>query len=363
MHYTRLSFLWHLIGGFDLAAEWNGIENIFQVEIDEFCQKVLQKNFPQTKKYKDIKEFNGKEYEGKINIISGGFPCQPFSIAGKRKGTDDDRHLFPEMLRVISEVKPDWVIAENVYGLLNIQDGMVFEQVCIELENLNYEVQAFIIPACGKNAPHKRDRLWIIANSGCKYGTGKPHEREINRKIHSKETTTKLERPISNDRERTTANTDNKWELQQERIIKNKRERISNRDKITPDTEPKRLERHNEQCPTVSKQNERVQFRAEISGSKYKQSSANTKRRQLGELRDKSKEEGTYTGNELLGDQFGLSWLQVATRFCRMDDGVSEELYKLETSDRVARLKALGNAIVPQVAYEILKSIKKNYYE
>jgi DNA (cytosine-5)-methyltransferase 1 len=324
VHYTRLSFLWHLIGGFDLAAEWNGIENIFQVEIDEFCQKVLQKNFPQTKKYKDIKEFNGKEYEGKINIISGGFSCQPFSIAGKRKGTDDDRHLFPEMLRVISEVKPDWVIAENVYGLLNIQDGMVFEQVCTELENLNYEVQAFIIPACGKNAPHKRDRLWIIANSGCKYGTGKPHEREINRKIHSKETTTKLERPISNDRERTTANTDNKWELQQERIIKNKRERIRYGDRsITP----------------------------------------NSERGQLGRVRDESKEKGAYTSNELFGEQFGLSWLQVATRFCRMDDGVSEELYKLETSDRVARLKALGNSIVPQIAYELFKSIKKNYYE
>jgi DNA (cytosine-5)-methyltransferase 1 len=324
VHYTRLSFLWHLIGGFDLAAEWNGIENIFQVEIDEFCQKVLQKNFPQTKKYKDIKEFNGKEYEGKINIISGGFSCQPFSIAGKRKGTDDDRHLFPEMLRVISEVKPDWVIAENVYGLLNIQDGMVFEQVCIELENLNYEVQAFIIPSCGKNAPHKRDRLWIIANSGCKYGTGKPHEREINRKIHSKETTTKLERPISNDRERTTANTDNKWELQQERIIKNKRERI----------------RYGDRSITL-----------------------NSERGQLGRVRDESKEKGAYTSNELFGEQFGLSWLQVATDFCRMDDGVSEELYKLETSDRVARLKALGNSIVPQIAYELFKSIKKNYYE
>jgi DNA (cytosine-5)-methyltransferase 1 len=341
------------IGGFDLAAEWMGIENIFQVEIDEFCQKVLQKNFPETKKYKDIKEFNGKEYEGKINIISGGFPCQPFSQAGKRKGTDDDRHLFPEMLRVISEVKPDWVIAENVYGLLNIQDGMVFEQVCTELENLEYEVQAFIIPACGKNAPHKRDRLWIIANSRCKYGQRESDKRKSNREIHSEKTTALPKRPISNDGEGDIAYTNKKRELQQERFIKNKRERISNRDKITPNPETEGLEKG----LGYAKGTDESRLRQSNT-----ESSPYSERRQFGRLRDESKEERSQNGNELFGDQFGLSWLQVATDFCRMDDGVSEEFYKLETSDRVARLKALGNAIVPQVAYEIFKAIKKNYY-
>src|ERR1035437_6652326 len=153
------------IAGFDLAAEWAGIENVFQVELDKFCQKVLTKRFPNTKKYLDIKEFDGTEYRGKIDIISGGFPCQPFSVAGQQKGTDDERHLFPEMLRVVSEIQPSWVIAENVYGLLNIQNGMVFEQVCASLENLGYEVQTFCIPALSVNAPHKRNRIWIIANN------------------------------------------------------------------------------------------------------------------------------------------------------------------------------------------------------
>jgi len=135
------------IGGFDLAAEKNGIENIFQVEIDPFCQKVLRKNFPNTKIYSDIKEFNGKEYEGRIDIISGGFPCQPFSQAGQRKGAADERALFPEMLRIISEIKPAWVIAENVFGITNIDDGQYLESVLASLESIGYEVQPFIIPS------------------------------------------------------------------------------------------------------------------------------------------------------------------------------------------------------------------------
>ncbi len=99
-----------------------------------------------------------------IDLITGGFPCQPFSHAGKRKGTDDNRYLWPEMLRVISDFKPTWVIAENVRGILTINDGMVFEQVCLDLEGEGYEVQPIIIPACAVNAPHRRDRVWFVAN-------------------------------------------------------------------------------------------------------------------------------------------------------------------------------------------------------
>lgn len=146
------------IGGFDLAACWAGIETRWQVEIDNFCNKVLEKHFPNAKRYKDIKEVKGLE---RVDIISGGFPCQPFSIAGKQKGKDDDRYLWEEMLRIIREVKPSYVIGENVANLWN----MGFENLLVDLENEGYEVESFIIPACATGAPHKRNRIWIIAYS------------------------------------------------------------------------------------------------------------------------------------------------------------------------------------------------------
>ena len=153
------------IGGFDLAAIWAGWDNIFQVEANPFCQQVLTKHFPHVTKYKDIREFNGKKYRGAIDILSGGFPCQPFSAAGKRKGKSDNRYLWPEMLRVIKEVQPRWVLAENVYGLVTLKGGMVLETVCADLEGSGYEVQPYIVPACAIGAIHKRERIWILAHA------------------------------------------------------------------------------------------------------------------------------------------------------------------------------------------------------
>lgn len=153
------------IGGFDLAAEWAGWENTFQVEINDWCRRVLKKNFPNAQQYGDIKQFSGINWRGKIDVISGGFPCQPYSSAGLRKGTDDERHLWPEMLRVIREVAPRWVVGENVFGIVTWENGLVFEQVHIDLEAEGYEVQAFVLPAASTNAPHRRDRTWFIAHS------------------------------------------------------------------------------------------------------------------------------------------------------------------------------------------------------
>ena len=141
-----------------------GWENVFQVEKDPFCQAVLKKNFPNTKRYGDIKEFDGTKYRGTIDVVSGGFPCQPYSNAGKRKGKDDERHLWPEMLRVIREIQPSYVVGENVGGLLTWNNGLVFDEVQIDLENSGYQVQPIMVPACAKNAPHRRDRIWIIAH-------------------------------------------------------------------------------------------------------------------------------------------------------------------------------------------------------
>lgn len=153
------------IGGFELAARWVGWETIAVSEIDPFCQKVLQYHFPGAQLHGDIKTTDFTGYSGQCDVITGGFPCQPFSAAGKRRGTADERYLWPEMLRVINEAKPRWVIGENVRGLVNWDGGLVFDTVCTELENIGYEVQPFIIPACSVNAPHRRDRIWFIANA------------------------------------------------------------------------------------------------------------------------------------------------------------------------------------------------------
>jgi DNA (cytosine-5)-methyltransferase 1 len=150
------------IGGFDLAAEWMGWENVFHCEWMEFPRKVLDYHFPDADSHIDICKTDFTKYANTIDILTGGFPCQPFSLAGKRKGTDDERYLWGEMLRAIQEIKPRFVIAENVFGITNIDGGLVFEQVCLDLENEGYEVQPFIIPACAKNAPHRRDRCWFI---------------------------------------------------------------------------------------------------------------------------------------------------------------------------------------------------------
>lgn len=151
------------LGGFDLAAEWMGWENKFSCEIDPFCQRVLRHHFPSTNHYGDIRSIDGREWRGKIDVLTGGFPCQPFSNAGERRGEDDDRFLWPEMLRVIREVQPTWIVAENVRGIVSIDEGLVFERVCSELEANGYEVQPFCIPACAVQAPHRRERLWFVA--------------------------------------------------------------------------------------------------------------------------------------------------------------------------------------------------------
>ena len=158
------------IGGFDLASEWMGWENVFHCEWNEFGQKVLKHYWPNAESFDDITKTDFTKYHGTIDIISGGFPCQPFSSAGKRKGTEDERYLWGEMLRAIQEIKPKYVVAENVFGITNIDGGLVFNQVCIDLENEGYEVQPFIIGAASKNAPHRRYRCWFIAidpNSKC----------------------------------------------------------------------------------------------------------------------------------------------------------------------------------------------------
>ena len=162
------------IGGFDLAAEWMGWENVFHCEWNSFGQRVLKHYWPNAESFNDITKTDFTKYANKIDILTGGFPCQPYSSAGKRLGKEDERHLWPEMLRAIREISPSFVVGENVRGLTNWNGGMVFDEVCAELENLGYQVAPIIIPACGVGAPHRRERVWFIAKntmrSGCVHG-------------------------------------------------------------------------------------------------------------------------------------------------------------------------------------------------
>lgn len=153
------------IGGFDIAAEWAGWMNAFNCEIDPFCRKILKYHFPKAEQYEDIRTTDFTIWRDKIDVLTGGFPCQPFSFAGKRKGTADDRYLWPKMLRVIRTVRPRWVVGENVYGIINWSQGMVFEQVCADMEAEGFEVQPYILPACGVDAPHQRYRTWFVAHA------------------------------------------------------------------------------------------------------------------------------------------------------------------------------------------------------
>lgn len=181
-----------LFSGFgapDLAAEWMGWRNAFHCEINEFCITILNYWFPDAEHYSDITRTDFTPWRGRVDVLTGGFPCQPFSVAGQRKGADDNRYLWPQMLRSIREIRPTWVVGENVGGILTmVQPGKeadvesgsslfgedykesvcreeyVTETICKDLEREGYSVQPVLIPACAVGAPHRRDRVWFIAH-------------------------------------------------------------------------------------------------------------------------------------------------------------------------------------------------------
>jgi len=150
------------IGGFALAARRVGWDTIGFCEIEPYCQKVLRKHWPDVPIYDDVRELDGRAI-GHVDIISGGYPCQPFSVAGQRRGEEDDRHVWPEFARLIREIKPAYVVCENVAGHISL--GL--DQVLSDLEGLGYTTETFVIPACAVDAPHRRDRIWIIAYAMC----------------------------------------------------------------------------------------------------------------------------------------------------------------------------------------------------
>lgn len=199
-----------LFSGFDapsVAAYWMGWENAFHCEINDFCNTILKYWFPNSKHYEDITKTDFSQWRGQIDILTGGFPCQPFSVAGQRKGADDNRYLWPHMLRAVREIRPTWVIGENVAGILTmvqpgeevevgsqatlfgednrkrvlLQQEYVVETICKDLERERYSVQPMLIPACAVGAPHRRDRVWFVARRAAANASSNGRQAETER--------------------------------------------------------------------------------------------------------------------------------------------------------------------------------------
>ena len=332
-------YLFAGIGGFELASQRAGIKPVWSNEIDPYCCNVLRKNFSHEIIGKDIRQLKNLPY---VDIISGGFPCQPFSIAGKRGGEDDNRFLWPEMLRIISEVKPPWVIGENVAGILSMENGKIFEGICTSLENEGYTVQAYNIPACGVGAWHRRERIWIIAHND---NFGYKQELPLQARNEGKEVITigSSENVSHSNRNGNTAKLDTG----------------TNRSKA------KRGEDSNQQERETSN-GKRV--RSEFIASGEDVANATSKGLQNGRISQmgQSTKEQEFKRQDLSGRQWGEPEPRmggVVTRLSDRMDGYWDK--EPEGIPRVAkgipkrkqRLEGLGNAIVPQVAYEIFKSI------
>ena len=313
------------IGGFDLGFERAGMEIAWQVEIDEFCNKVLAKHWPNVKRFKDVKTVSGKELEP-VDLLCGGVPCQPASCAGKRRGTKDDRWLWKEPFRIIAELdpKPKWCVFENVRGLLTLENGLVFDNLLSELENLGYETRTFCLPACAVNAPHRRDRVWIVANSRCEHGERAEVNGKLNRPLSCEENASMSERPTSNDGQGIITDS----ELRGRQMPEPENIGQCGTAQTEWSEQANRIEGQDSHAPDSS--NQRLQG-CERPGSHGEGQAAH----------------GSITERNNTWDE---PWFEVAQRFCKLDDGLPDRLARpARNRNRVQKLKALGNAVVPQI--------------
>ena len=325
------------IGGFDLAADWMGWDNLFHCEWNPFGQRVLKHHFPKSISYNDITKTDFTIHEGSVDILTGGFPCQPYSTAGKRLGKADERHLFPHMLRCIKEVKPRWVIGENVRGLVNWNGGLVFNEVYDDLEREGYEVQSFLIPAAGVNAPHQRYRIWFVAYS-----------KDV--RYESSKTSNEWEKYIQKDRNgiRTIPKSNGEiWD------VTNSNSRGLERT-ITEGWNSKYVKRENgsfTQEPNVT------------NSSSVRLEQCSNKGEVRGEKTNAEGERGQSSfATETISGKYKPNWDNFPTKspICGGDDGIPRELDSITFSKwRNESIKAYGNAIVPQIAYQIFKAIEE----
>ena len=309
------------IGGFDLAARWAGWDNLFNCEIDLFCRTVLKYHFPDAEQYGDIKTTDFTVWRDRIDVLSGGFPCQPFSQAGKRKGTEDDRYLWPEMLGVIRSVRPRWVVGENVLGIVNWSKGLVFEQVCSDLEAEGYEVQPFVIPACGVNAPHRRYRTWFVAHRSDARLEDVRRKRQNTVLSGGITSDTMRSRGVQQRERRSVCIENGKYPDEKRRRNEQSDGTGWRSEEYVADTHIKRLQERSQFCPAGSC--------------------------------------ATAQRHNSMQD-----WRNFPTQYpvCSRNDGLSYGLDGITFPKwRKESIKAYGNAIVPQVAYRIFETI--NEYE
>mgnify|MGYP001337869070 FL=1 len=374
------------VGGFDLAAEWMGWENLFHCEINEWCQKVLRFHFPKSIQYEDITRTDFTPWRGKVDVLTGGFPCQPFSTAGKRRGAEDDRYLWPEMLRAIREIRPAWVIGENVAGITSmVQPGSevtvesqaslfetsdketlleqeyVIETVCRDLEREGYSVQPILIPACGVGAPHKRDRVWFIASDRSDARIeGLRQERE--NEIHGRESTshsngTRFQAKGSE--QQTTGITGGGLQKDVTDTYGEKLQKwLKNNGREIEEENIARLDNGVERSCCIKAFADSDNERLSTIGITDRVSSEEREKKRRCLMQ--------YTSN----DWPALSakrWKDFPTQppVCRRYDGLPFDVDYLAipfTKWRQESIKAYGNAIVPQVAFEIFKAIEASIH-
>jgi len=337
---THLS-LFSGIGGIDLAAEWAGFESVAMVERDKYCQKVLAKNFPNAKIYDDVTTFNGHEYKNKIDLISGGFPCQPHSLAGKRKASGDERDLWSEVVRIIRESRPKFFLGENVRGLLSSESGAFFGRILNDLDELGYRVGWCLYGAKDIGAVHRRERVFIVAYASGIGGTteGDNWERGSFCGERKQCDSNRCEGGRMDGRDnadsigQTDAADSDSIRFQQ---CANKKEKQSTRRRATRSvTEGHDSSIHRDVADSngsgCEKQRERISTEAEHKTS------------------ERCCYQNIWGGDWRNWDVEPVIYeTETESRIRRTDDGFSS---------RVDRLKALGNAVVPQQVYPILAEI------
>ena len=342
------------IGGFELAARWAGWETIAWCEWDKFCQHVLKYHFPDANQHSDIRKTDFNRYAGRVDVLTGGFPCQPYSTAGKRLGKEDERHLWPEMLRAIREVSPRWVVGENVRGLVNWSGGLVFDEVQADLEAEGYEVLPFLLPAAGVDAPHIRDRIWFVAYRADARAEGLRKSKECTNQSFNASNADRISR--------------------KEKLKKGDGEKKCEQpsfaacygDASNADRNGYQLRRLGEDqsaqdsSETIKRQRQWVWSNTGGTGKSSDAANSDSSRRRQLNLSAFAGGKGYGSG---VCDADGIpDWRRFPTQspVCSRNDGISGGLAGITVSShRRNSIKALGNAIVPQVALKIFYAINK----
>ena len=361
------------IGGFDLAAEWMGWRNVFHVERDPFCQRVLAYHFPNSQPFDDVTTFDGRPWRGRVDILTGGFPCQPYSTAGKRLGKEDERHLWPEMRRIISEIAPTYVVGENVRGLTNWNGGLVFEEVCVDLEALGYEVWTGIIPAAGVGAPHRRDRVWFVAHANGRSDVRTPgrdasasegiQERDEVR-IPDQSSNARLVANCENLRRSQTTNLGREW-TEHEPNDRDEVRRAFNAIGASRDVADTNNAGTHKFVRNITKRQEENKRRERQPFPEFGPCCGNAPNAERDGLEHGTERGGVPSGKgatreRVAGHAPPACWARFPTQppVCGGDDGLPRELDGITFSKwRNESIKAYGNAIVPQVAYQLFRAL------